>query len=485
MIKKLGVALSVIGLSACTVGPDYRPPAALPDGSTTLIETDANSNIVMAELPAKWWQLFADPTLDRLVEKALRNNTDLRIAAANLQRSRALLAEAGAGRLPVTTASASGVRQRTTSSSSASGSPTGGTSPVTLDYFSVGFDASYEVDLFGGVSRSIEAANADSQAAQATLDAARVSVAAETARAYTLVCSFAVQAQVATDTTQLQQKTLDLTERLLSGGRANRRDVDRAILLLEQTRAQVPEFEAERRAALYALAVLTGDPPANADAEAAACGELPEIEAAIPVGNGRDLLARRPDVRQAERQLAADVARIGVATAQLYPSISLLGGVSLGATGIGDVPKGDSFGYSIGPLISWNFPFNNAARSKVKQSEAVADGSLAQFDKTILNALQETEQALARLTGAIGRERSLDKAVSASESAAHISRLRYDYGADSLFQLLDSEKERAQSRAAAAAAGANRLAAQISLFKALGGGWQNSPPVNEIQVGRD
>ncbi|WP_417590485.1 efflux transporter outer membrane subunit [Parasphingorhabdus sp.] len=477
MRKFAGIALAVMGLSACTVGPDYRPPSALPDGSLTLTETKDNSNIVLAELPEKWWQLFDDPVLDRLIDKALRNNNDLRISSANLQRSRALLVEAGAGRLPVTTASGSATRQRSSSATGATNSASGGLSPVTVDFFSVGFDASYEVDVFGGVSRSIESARADTQAIQAILDATRVSVVAETARTYALICSFAVQAVVARDTATLQERTLDLTQRLLLGGRANRRDVDRATLLLEQARAQVPQFESERRAALYALAVLTGDPPANADSEAAECAALPRIEAPLPVGNGRDLLARRPDVRQAERQLASDVAQIGVTTSQLYPSITLLGGLSLGSTDVGDLLKDDSFGYSIGPLISWNFPFNNAARARVKQSEAIADGSLAQFDKILLTALQETEQALARLTGAIERENALDKAVAASESAAKISRLRYDYGADSLFQLLDSESERAQARASAAAAGADRLAAQISLFKALGGGWQNPPEI--------
>lgn len=481
MIRKIGIALSLVGLSACTVGPDYRPPAALSDGSATLIETRDNSNIVVAELPERWWQLFDDPILDRLVDKALHNNIDLRIAAANLQRSRALLAETGAGRLPVTTGSSSATRNRTAASSTSAGD----SDPVTYDYFSVGFDASYEIDLFGGVSRSIEAARSDSQVAQATLDAARVSIAAETARTYMLVCSFAVQAQVARETAQLQEKTLDLTQRLLQGGRANRRDVDSATLLLEQTRAQIPEFEAERRASLYALAVLTGDPPAQADSEAAACDALPKIDTEIPVGDGRTLLARRPDIREAERQLAGDVARIGVATAQLYPSITLLGSVSLGANGTGDLAQSDAIGYSIGPFISWNFPFNNAARAKVRQSEAVADGSLAQFDRIILTALQETEQALARLTGAIEREGALERALAASESAAHISRLRYDYGADNLFQLLDSEKDRASARAAAAAAGADRLAAQISLFKALGGGWQNAPDIQVKQVARD
>ena len=473
-------ALVPLVLAGCVVGPDYVKPADRAAPDTTLREASV-VGVAPTPLPDKWWRLFDDPNVDRLVEKALANNTDLRVAAANLQRARAALSEARAGRLPTGDASASYTKTRIAAGQSATGvgGQSGGASAVTFDYFSLGYDASYEVDLFGGVTRSIQAARADLQTAQAQVDAARVAVAAETARAYASACSYAAQADVARETITLQGGTLDLTQRLFDAGRGTRRDVDQAQVLIEQARAQLPLFDAERRASLYALAVLTGDPPAKMDAAAAACVHAPVTTQPLPVGDGQALLARRPDVRVAERTLAGDVARVGVATADLYPSIKLLGSVSLGASRIGDIGKPSSFGFSLGPLISWNFPFNGAARARVRQAEATATGSLAKFDAAVLLALQETEQALARLGGAIEREEALKRAVTASNDAARLSRIRYDAGADSFLQLLDAERDRASNRAALAQAAAARADAQVSVFKALGGGWQDAPAVIE------
>jgi NodT family efflux transporter outer membrane factor (OMF) lipoprotein len=463
------LALPMLTLSACVVGPNYKKPAELAAPDTTLRESTV-TGVTPSPLPDKWWRLFDDANVDRLVEKALANNTDLRVAAANLQRARAVLSEVRAGRLPTGDASAGYQYERITG-------PTG--QKVDTDFFSAGYDASYEVDLFGGVTRSIQAARADAAAAQAQVDAARVSVAAETARAYASACSFASQAQVARDTVRLQSNTLDLTRRLFDAGRGTRRDVDRAAVLVEQANAQVPVLEAERRASLYALAVLTGDPPAQLDGAAATCVRAPEVAQPLPIGDGQALLARRPDVRAAERVLAGDVARVGVATADLYPSIRLLGSINLGASRIGDLGKPQSLGFSFGPLISWNFPFNGAARARVHQAEATADASLAKFDGAVLKALQETEQALARLGGAIEREAALKRAVTASDDAARLSRIRFDAGADSFLQLLDAERDRAGNRAALAQAAADRADAQISVFKALGGGWEGAPPIVE------
>ena len=343
---------------------------------------------------------------------------------------------------------------------------------MTADFFSLGFDASYEVDLFGGISRSIEAARADAGAAQASVDAARVSVAAETARAYAKACGFGEQADVVRETEELQARTLALTERRLAAGRGTRSEVDQARVLVEQARAQVPAFEAERRAALYALAVLTGDPPsAILETAAAKCRTVPIAREPLPVGDGQALLARRPDVRQAERVLAGDTARVGIATAALYPSISLLGGVSSAANRIGNLGNSAALGFSVGPLISWNFPLNGAARARVRQNEAVASGSLARFVGAVLGALKEAEQALARAGGAAEREAALRRAMTASTDAARISRIRFDFGADSFLQLLDAERQRAAARAALAQAEADRADAQVSVFKALGGGW--------------
>jgi NodT family efflux transporter outer membrane factor (OMF) lipoprotein len=463
--------LATLALAACAVGPDYHRPAALPPAQVKLQEALENGAVVPTPLPPRWWTLFQDAELDRLVTQALAKNTDLRVASANLQRARALLSEAGAGRLPTSDASARYSRSRTAAGAqTATGAPVA--QAVTTDFFSLGFDASYEVDLFGGVSRSIEAARADAAAAQAAVDAARVSVAAETARAYVQACAFSAQADVARETEALQSRTLDLTERRESAGRGMRSEVDQAQVLVEQARAQVPTFEAERRSSLYALAVLTGDPPsAIMDTAAAKCRTVPLAREPLPVGDGQALLARRPDVRQAERQVAADTARIGVATAALYPSITLLGSVTLGGTSVGNLGKSSSLGYSLGPLISWNFPFNGAARARVRENEAIASGSLARFDGTVLTALKETEQALARAGGAALREAALARAVTASSDAARISRVRFDQGADSFLQLLDAERQRAAARAALAEAQGDRADTQISVFKALGGGW--------------
>ncbi|OYU35434.1 efflux transporter outer membrane subunit [Novosphingobium sp. PASSN1] len=470
-MKRLPALLLPLTLAACAVGPDYQRPAALPAEQVRLAEALENGTVTPSPLPDQWWHLFNDAELDRLVAQALTKNTDLRAAAANLQRARAMLSEAGAARLPTSGTSAQ-------FSHSQQVIPALGRT-VTNDFFSLGFDASYEADLFGGVSRSIEAARADAASAQAAVDAARVAVAAETTRAYAAACGFGEQADVARETESLQARTLDLTERRLAAGRGTRAEVDAATVLVEQARAQVPVFEAERRAALYALAVLTGDAPsAIIDSPAARCRTVPAAPQPLPVGDGQALLARRPDVRQAERTLAADTARIGVATAALYPSITLLGGVSLGATRFSNLGNAGSVGYSLGPLISWNFPLNGAARARVEQSKAVAEGSLARFDGAVLTALKEAEQALARAGGAATREDALRRAMTASTDAARLSRIRFDYGADSFLQLLDAERQRAAARAALAQAEAARADAQISVFKALGGGWETASPPN-------
>ncbi len=470
MTKLLALVPAVL-LAGCMVGPNYSRPAALPEHAVKLREADL-PGITASPLPPRWWRLFDDSNLDRLVEKALVHNTDLRQAASSLQRARAALSEAHAARLPTGTATAQYKRERTGGALATGGGPAAGT-----DFFALGYDASFEIDLFGGVSRSIEAARADEEAAQAQVDAARVSVAAETARTYASACSFADRIAVARDTVDLQAKSLEITDRLVSGGRGSERDLMQSRTLYEETRAQVPTLEAERRAALYALAVLTGDPPADIDAAADRCGIAPIVHQPIPVGDGQALLARRPDVRAAERNLAANVARIGVATAQLYPSIKLFGLVNLGAPSVGDLGKSQSFGFSMGPLISWNFPFNGAARARVREAQASANGSLAAFDGTVLHALQETEQALARLGGAVEREAALANAAAASERAAELTQIRYRAGSDSFLVLLVAERDRAVARAALAEARADRADAQVGLFKALGGGWEDAPDV--------
>lgn len=479
-MKKLASVTLGLLLSACAVGPDYEKPAtpgAL-SAEGAFVEGARLAAVDAQQLPEKWWRLYDDPNVDRLVAEALAHNTDIRQAAANLKRARAVLSETQGRRLPTTDLNAQYTRQRT--GSNQFGAQFGGAQQIPsfeTDFFTAGLDMGYEVDLFGGVTRAVQAARGDVQAAAAQVDASRVSVAAETARAYAQACGNAAQLAVARETVKLQQQTADLTRRLSEAGRGQQRDVEQSDTLLSQSQAQVPALEAERRAALYALATLTGRAPAEVDAVADQCTRVPQVAQVIPVGDGAALLARRPDVRQAERTLAADTARVGVATAALYPSIQLLGSVSLGSTQLDNLVEEDSFNFSLGPLISWSFPNQTAARGRLRQAEATAEGSLAAFDGTVLTALQEVEQALARYAGELDRNRALLRAERAASEAARLSRLRFDYGAESFLQLIDAERERANARAGRAQSDAALADAQVSLFKALGGGWENAPEV--------
>jgi NodT family efflux transporter outer membrane factor (OMF) lipoprotein len=470
MIRGVMLLCAALLFGGCAVGPAYKPPASPSTIAGPFVEQNATSGINNQPATDRWWKLFEDPVLDRLIERALARNTDVRIATANLARARAVVGEARSRLLPTTEASAQYTRQRTQTQTGAPG--TG--QPVEFDFYSLGFDAAYEVDIFGGVSRSVEAARGDAEAARASLNASRISVVAETARTYAQACSFAEQTSVARETLSLQRRTLDLTQKLFEAGRGTRRDVARATVLAEQLAAQVPQLEAERRASLYALTTLTGDTPAEVDQAAAQCSTPPRVTVAIPIGDGAALLKRRPDVARAERSLAADTARIGVATAELFPSIRLLGSVGLGSSRLGDLTDSSSSTFSLGPLISWTFPNIGLARSRISQAKAQAQASLANFDGTVLTALQETEQALTRYAGALDRQSALKRAADASAHAAKLTRARYEYGADSFLDLLDAERSRADALATLAQANGNVAEAQIALFKALGGGWQKN-----------
>lgn len=479
----LTLAILALPLGACVVGPNYKRPD-LPKAAEAQFAEVSKAAVADTPTDGNWWQLYHDPVLDRLITEALTHNTDIRVAAANLQRARAALSEQKGARLPSTNLSAEYQREQSNSSSAAAFGGTGGAvRTFRFDLFQTGFDVSYELDLFGGVTRAIQAARGDYEASRAQLDAARVSVAAETARAYASACSNAGQLAVARETAALQTKTFDLTKTLFDAGRGTRADLDRADVLLAQTQAQIPGFEAERKSSLYALAALTGRAPEEIDSEAAACTAPPQLTQPLPSGDGAALIARRPDVRAAERTLAADTARIGVAIAELYPKVSLLGSVGQNATQFSKLGEPTSVRYSFGPLISWNLPNQTVARARVREAKATAAASLAKFDGAVLNALTETEQALARYAAALDRNAVLVRAEQASTEAAKLSRLRFDAGADSFLQLIQAERDRADARAARAQSDAAVADAQISLFKALGGGWENAP--NPVRRGSE
>ena len=460
--------VSLLALAACTtVGPDFKTPA-VPVSAPAAFLGSGNAAFTVAEPAGEWWRLYQDPVLDGLVADALAANTDLRIASANLARAQASLRETRAGRLPQTAIGAGATYGRT---------PVTQTGPGLdreSENYDLGLSVSYELDLFGRVARSIEAARGDRDALAAVRDAVRVSVAAETARAYADASSAAERLGVAERSADLIDRTLTITTTRFEAGRGTRLDVARVASLRDRQTAALPPLRAERDGALFRLATLTGRAPAELPPAAGARRTTLRLDQAIPVGDGRALLARRPDIRQAERRLAAETARIGVATADLYPRISF--GGSIGSTGpsIGDIFTGGPFRWLLGPLLNWTFPNQEANRARIEQSEASAAAALANFDGTVLNALRETETALSVYAHELDRRQSLTGARNAAAQAAEIARLQLQAGRTDSLAVLDAERTLADAEADLAQSQARIATAQVDLFRALGGGWQTA-----------
>lgn len=464
MKRAVSVALAAMLAAGCAAGPDYRSPLPGAPAQTPLVGAAAPV-YSPDEPPREWWRLYDDPALDAAVDEALAANTDLRVAAANLARAQAFLRGARSERLPSTALSAGSTTGRQ--------NVVGQGAPISFEdtVYTVGLDASYPLDLFGRVRRAIEAASADAESAQAAYDVVRTIVAAETARAYADACAAAFELGVAESSTALQRESLALTERLLDAGRGTALDVSRAAAQLEQTRAQMPTLEARRTAALYRLAVLQGRPPAEFPPEAGSCETVPALSAPLPVGDGATLLARRPDVRQAERALASATARIGVAVADLRPRIDINASAGAVALDAGDLDESDASRWSIGPLLSFSFPNRAAARARLAAAEADAEAALATFDGTWLEALRETETALADYARELERRDALASARGHAAEAARLANLRFDAGQVSFLDVLQAELVLAEAEAALARSEARTVELQIALFLALGGGW--------------
>ena len=456
---------SALMLAACAAGPDFSPPAT-PSAAAGNFISASNPAFAAAEPAGDWWRLYNDPVLDELVAEALARNTDLRVAVANLDNARAMLRETRAGRLPQSSVGASGSYGRVSSSQTLPNTDReGGT-------FDVGLNVSYDLDLAGRVRRSIEASVADADAAEAVRNSVRLAVVAETARAYADASSAAEQLAVAERTVGLIERTLTVTTKRFEAGRGTRLDLARVTSLRDQQRATIPPLRAKRDGALFRLAALTGRAPADLPPAAGARQTVLKLDSAIPVGDGRGLLARRPDIREAEKRLAASTARIGVATAELYPQISL--GGSVGATGpsLANLFSGGPFRWLLGPLLSWSFPNQEANRARIEQAEASSAAALARFDGAVLNALRETETALSAYANELDRSIALGEARKQAGEAARISRLQLKEGKIDSLAVLDAERSLADAEAALAQSNASIIDRQIDLFKALGGGWQ-------------
>lgn len=461
--RLIALALTAMVPAACATGPAYEPPVPPTTAAGPFVTIAAGTDPV-APLPDDWWRLYEDPALDALIEQAFAANTDLRVAVANLERARAVSQEARAGRLPATTIEG-GIGY-------GDALPGGGALPggaAAIGTAQAGF--AWELDLFGRVGSRIAAAEADEEAEAALRDATRVAVAARTTQAYMDACANAYSLTVARRSLEVSRQNLDLIETLERAGVVGMLDVEAAAAGAARARAAIPPLEAARQVALFELAALLGATPREVPASAHSCDVPPEPVADIPVGDGAALLRRRPDVREAERRLAAEVARVGVATADLYPTVSFAGiGNFLRSDGVGGA---DSFSFSLGPLLSWNFPNRSVARARVRQAEASGDAALARFDGTVLTALKEVEQALARVAANREEHAALLDAEARAEKAWRFAELRYRSGSVAYLDVLVALDRLLDARAASAASMQRLATARVDLFRALGGGWQN------------
>lgn len=476
----LGLSSS-LALTACASGPDYHPQPLAPSATSSFVMAQGSTLVTAAQPAGDWWRLYDDAVLDGLVHDALAANTDIRVAEARLQRARAALREERGARESQVGLDGSAQYGRL------SGPTIPGTKRTDLQV-DVGLSVAYELDLFGRIGRRVEAARGDVGAANADADAVRVTIVSDTVQAYADAVSAAERIAVAQQIVDLLDRSLSLTEKRHQIGMATGLDTARIAALRDQRRADIPTLEAQRQSALFRLATLTGRTPRDLPPQVAARSTTLRLDQPIPVGDGAGLLGRRPDVRAAERRLAAATARIGVATADLYPRITLGGSVGSNGTGLGNIFGANPLTWLVGPLISWTAN-RSAARARVAEARADTHAALATFDGAILQALEETETALSSYQQALKRRNALRDARDQAEKAATITRARQREGDISSLELLDTERTAAEAEAALAEADASIARAQIDLFRALGGGWQQEaasagPPAGASRAGR-
>ena len=469
----LAAATSVVTLFGCAVGPHYHQPTTASgagDAWVSLPQVKASTE----QPPDEWWVLYRDPRLDQLVHEAFVANTDLRAAEANLAGARAILEGARAGRYPDTAVKLGAIRGRDAGTDEIL--EITGHRPATIWVFDAVFDMSYEVDLFGHVRRSIEAASADAEAVAAARDAVRITVAAETTRAYAQICALGEALAVANHSLDVVRREAEITVNRHDAGANSEFDVVRAQGLVAQVQAGIPPLEGQRRAALFQLAALLGRTPTHAPNETLGCLFPPQLTELLPAGDGAALLKRRPDIRLAERRLASATARIGVATAALYPRITLNGFIGGVGSHLNDLAANEGATWGLGPRIAWEFPNQAAPRARIRQARAGARAALDQFDGAVLQSLKETEQALSSYASELDRRRALGEAQQEAQRAFDMAHEQFLAGSLSSLDLLTSEQSLVASAAAVATSDAALVQDQIAVFKALGGGWE--PPPN-------
>jgi multidrug efflux system outer membrane protein len=455
-------------LAACAVGPDYQAPAS---PATTSFTTSKTDDAFSGTVPtAAFWTVFDDAELSQLVQNALQSNHDLRIALASLNQARALRRETRLDYLPTITAQGAYAHALTPQAQA----PGADRATREGDVYSGGFDASWELDFFGRVRRANQAASASEQALEASLADAQISVAAEVARSYFELRGAQERHDVAARNADNQLQTVKLAQARLDAGSGTEFDVARASAQLSTTLSALPGLQTQIEHSIHRLSVLTGQTPTALQDTLQPVKAMPELPRLTAIGSPDDLLRRRADIRAAERRLAAATAQIGVATADLFPSVSFQGEIGFYAADSDDIGHSAGETWSYGPGIRWAAFDLGRVMARIDQTEALRDGSLARYEQTVLRALEETENALVAYSHSRRQLDYLHDSVTAVDRAVELAHVRYEGGASSFLDVLDAERAQLEAQDRMSAARTEAATNLIALYKALGGGWTSS-----------
>lgn len=455
-------------IAGCTVGPNYHAPKVNVPSNYHNASAQESAGAETAVDASRWWTTLQDPTLNSLMERAARGNLDVRLAQARVREARAAYGIEKAGLLPDVNASASYERSRTSSNVI-----TGFTTDrVDADLFQAGFDASWEIDVFGGVRRRIEAANADVASEVENRRDVMVTLLAEVGRNYVDLRASQRQAAIARANLQAQQETLDLTQVRFKAGLVSDLDVARAEAQVKTTASQIPALETASLQSIHLLSVLLGEEPNALVQELKPEMPIPPAPPAVPAGLPSELLRRRPDIRRAERQLAGATARIGVATADLFPKFSLTAALGLQSAKIGDLADSGSKFWSILPGVS--LPIFNRGRihNNIAVQNAREEQAFITYEQTVLNSLREVEDSLVGLSQEQVRRTTLADAVSANRRAVDLANQLYTQGLTDFLSVLQAQKDLFTSEDQLVQSDRNVTSNFVALYKALGGGWE-------------
>jgi len=464
--RRASILVLLAALSGCTVGPDFAAPRpAVPDGFVGLSLAGAPGSVSSA-VPGPvdvswWWRTLDDPVLTSLIERAAVDNLIVQQAFARIRQARAGLRIAGAAGLPTVDAIGSADRSRSRS----------GASARTDNFFRAGFDAAWEIDVFGGVRRSLEAADENLLASVEDRRAVQASLAAEVATTYIDLRALQRRLALARKNLALQEDTASLTSERFEAGFVGSLDLANARALVASTASRLPSLESDIRARIYALSVLVAAPPQTLLGELSADAPLPVPPRAVPVGLPSELLLRRPDIRRAEAALAAQNARIGVAVADLYPRFSLTGSFGLQGPEVSSLGSLAQRYWSIGPSVRWNVFDAGRIRGNIELQRALLDEQLAGYKQAVLTALQEVEVSLVAFAQEQQRRLRLIDSVRANTDAVSIANELYIGGRTDFLNVLSAQGRLLDAEDALVQSEQGISANLVSLYKALGGGW--------------